>query len=334
MRKPYFEKAPSDNKYNFAVSLVRCFENNLIDASRYERLLESASVSSALKILHETPYGQYAQQAGGDYESVLLSRKREVFSFFIKHCEEESARSYVMSSYDYHNLKTAVKSRFSKKTSRAYSEFGALPLEIFKFIAEEQETEDEIVFPLHIERALEQALEGYYEDKDPRVIDLVVDRHLFEHLQRSVEISRSPYLAELLSLKADTLNTVTFLRLKKQKEETVKIDPFVPGGKIERESFMACLYKSIDDFKALLSLSEYYDLAPYVDADPIKMENKAQEMEMDMLKQARFFLNGFEPIVSYFLSVDMEIRNLRKIFISKKSKISLDTFGTVFTEVA
>lgn len=335
MRKQYFEDAPENGKYNFAVALARCFENSLLDGPRYDRLIESDSVTTALKILHDTPYGSFIQSAANDFETVLLSRKREVFSFFKEHCVNEHAGNFVFFPYDYHNLKAALKSRFSRIKKETYSEFGSVPVPSFRSIAEEERGEDEtMVLPPQLEKALESALESYYVSKDPRDIDYTVDRNLYMGLLSSAEGSKSLYLKELLSQRADLVNAVSFLRLKKQGEDGHgKHDFFVPGGKIDCNDFKACLGKPLDDFKDLLAMSDYYDVVPVIDAGPLEMEKKAEEIERDFLKQARFFLNGFEPLVSFCLSADIEIKNLRKIFVSKINKIPFSKFGKGITEV-
>ncbi len=337
MRKPYFENSPQGDRYNFAVSLVRCFENSFIDLTRYERMMEAADVSSALKILHDTPYGTHVQSSPGDFENVLVSRKREARIFFDEYCFNRHAKDFISSPYDYHNLKTAVKSRFSNVKRESYSEFGSVPRESFMAIAAEEKVEegDGSKLPVHLEKALEACLEGYYLSKDPRRIDYAADISLFERLSYDAENSKSEYIKELLALRADFTNAVSFLRIKKGGEEVKNSkDLFVPGGKISAESISDCLLRPMDDFKGLFSLSEYYDAAAVIDAGPFEMEKKADEMEMEFLRQSRYFLSGFEPLVSYCLSLDIEIRNLRRIFVSKRNKIPFDKFRKGITEVA
>ncbi|HSK48512.1 MAG TPA: V-type ATPase subunit, partial [Coriobacteriia bacterium] len=50
-------------RYGFAVGKVKVLETRTLDASAYERLLDAPSFAEQKRLLSETPYGRYLEDA-------------------------------------------------------------------------------------------------------------------------------------------------------------------------------------------------------------------------------------------------------------------------------
>ncbi len=342
MRKAYFEREPEDQRYTFAVGLVRSFENNLLDQSKIERLVEAENSEEILKLLQDTPYGSFISTGKNkdDFEEILLGRKKEVFDFFDQFCIDSCARTFLHAPYDFSNLKLVLKSQLLEKDFKSlFSPLGELHIEVFtesasdKDFIVEKPSQDEFSsdlaefsenqsMPDCFLRASEKALREYYRNKDPRMLDMSIDEDQYMYLTENVEKMKSPYLKELLQLKADGINLSTFLRLKKGTDTTeVEKMAFIDGGIIERYIFKDFLKKPEDEIKSFLNSVELYEFSSALDKGPEEIEKTMDKLYVYLLRQARFFLSGVEPLIAFVLAVDHEVKTLRRILISRDNEI-------------
>lgn len=346
MRNTYFESEPEDQRYTFAVGLVRSFENKLLDQGKIERLVEAVSSEEILRLLQDTPYGSFISTGKdrGEFEEILMGRKKEVFDFFDEFCIDSCARTFLHAPYDFSNLKLVLKSQLLEKDYKSlFSPLGELQIEVFTestsdgdFISEKPSmdefssdltefTENQSM-PDYLLRASEKALREYYRNKDPRMLDMSIDEDQYRYLSDIVEKMKSPYLKALLQLKADGINLSTFLRVKqilKKSTDTTEIEKmaFIDGGSIDRHILRDFLKKPEDEIKSFLNSVELYEFSSALDKGSEEIEKIKDKLYVYLLRQAKFFTSGVEPLIAFVLAVDHEVKTLRRILISRNNEI-------------
>jgi V/A-type H+-transporting ATPase subunit C len=183
-------------------------------------------------------------------------------------------------------------------------------------------------------KAVGDILQAFSTDSNPAVVDTTLDR-----LRQQVELrlaGASEFLAGYLGLHADIENLRTLLRVKTQ--EGVDKDwaaemkaAFLDGGSLALVSLQAALQQPWDAAFDLLAKAPPYgagsgEFREYLEQGRpartgrrsfVQMERLGREAELRYLRQTRYATFGHEPLVTFFLLRENELRNLRLIYAAK-----------------
>ncbi|MHC4891487.1 MAG: V-type ATPase subunit, partial [Planctomycetota bacterium] len=205
-----------------------------------------------------------------------------------------------------------------------YSEDGNVAPEQFEEVFEE---ENYALFPDYMREAVEQAVLGYYQNKDVRRIDYEIDRVQAEYNLKKARRLKSVFLLGLFRIQIDLTNIRTMLRLKFTESEQRNV--FLKGGFIELER----LKKGLDiDYGAMGSLffvTPHHRVvetgANYLMSDKsfLTAERQCEDYLTGYLMTTIQITAGPQPIIAYLLMKENEIRTVRLILTAKKN--SLDT---------
>lgn len=327
MRNTYFENEPEDQRYAYASSLVRCFENNLLDEVKVERLLEAEDVNEVIRLLQDTPYGPFITPGKyeGNYEKILFGRRLEVYKFFDKYCIDDLPKEFIHAPFDYSNLKLILKKQIlilekkieEKQEYKMFSPLGNVSKEIF--LSEEEEN---ILLPKHIDNTMKEAMEKYYSTKDPRILDMVCDINLYKYLKNIVMKMKSPFMKELLEVMVDGINISSLIRLRNFPDaEEIADYVFTEGGSVNPNVWRYKYNLPIEELKSILNSYELSEYSEVIDKKTEEVEKTADSLFANLLRQSRFFLSGVEILISFVFSVEQEVKILRKIFVGKENSI-------------
>lgn len=339
MRQVYFEKEPSDQRYTYAAGLVRCFEISLLDKNKIHRMSEARDVQEVIRLLQDTPYGAYISGSTQhyDFEQILTGRRKEVYEFFDNFCLDLPGYNFIHAPFDFLNLKLILKSQIAgKKFKPLFSIFGSIKLDVFKkhfsFDQTEQEFQQsplsdeetvlEKVIPDHIIKCSQQVLEYYYQTKDPRYIDVIIDQHSYRYLYFLTALLNSSFLTELLQIEVDSINLTTYLRIQNVDLGDLVSFIFLPGGRISPEEWSKYLGKQDEELETVLNDHQLEEYAGVVDKDLWEVEKFKDQLKVELLRQARFFTTGLETLISYIYTVEQEVKALRRIMIGKNNNVS------------
>ena len=327
MRNIYFENEPEDQRYAYASSLVRCFENNLLDEIKVERLLEAENTDEVIRLLQDTPYGPFITPGKytGNYEKILSDRRQEVYKFFDKYCIDDLPKEFIHATFDYSNLKLILKKQIlilekkieEEKEYKLFSPLGSISKEIFL-----NEEEDNVLLPRHIHNAMQEAMVKYYATKDPRKVDMVCDISLYKYLKSIVVKMKSAFMKELLEVMVDGINISSLIRLRNFHDaEDIADYVFCDGGSVEPEVWRDKYNLPIEEIKSILNSYELSEYSQVIDRKTEEVEKTADSLFANLLRQSRFFLSGVEILISFIFSVEQEMKILRKIFVGKENSI-------------
>ncbi|MGC9365886.1 MAG: V-type ATPase subunit [bacterium] len=339
MRQVYFEKEPTDQRYTYAAGLVRCFENSLLDKNKIHRMSEARDLQEVIRLLQDTPYGAYisgnTQQY--DFEQILTGRRKEVYEFFDKYCLDLPGYHFIHAPFDYLNLKLVLKSQIAgKKLKHLFNIFGSIKLDVFKkyfsFDQSEQEFQQtplsdeetvlEKVIPDHLIKCSQQVLEYYYQTKDPRYIDVIIDQHAYGYLDTLNDLLNSSFLSDLLQIEVDSINLTTYLRIQNIDLGELVNFIFLPGGRISPEDWNRYLVKQDEELETILNEHQLEEYTGVVDKDLWEAEKIKDQLKVELLRQARFFTTGLETLIGYVYTVEQEVKALRRIMIGKNNNVS------------
>jgi len=317
-------------KYGFAVGRIRVRETKMLGANRLDRLIGAGDFYDQKRILVETDYGNFFQEAATpeDVEQALNDYLAVLYEFLEEIYPEKKILSYFRSRYDFHNLKVFLKAKYGEKsTERIWSKLGMLDAEVAKERVDEGNL-DEIEEPYA--SALLEAMEKFEEDKDSQQIDVVLDRALHLYLYEVAKRQKNKFFLGYVKSLIDLANLKLFMRARNlNKEARFVEDALLDHGFIPKGDFISAYYDAPEVLIGKLKETPYakivQDSVAGQEFDLDFFDRKADDFLVSFLKPAKYIAVGLEPLISYIIAKENEVKALRIILIGRLSGVSAQT---------
>lgn len=311
------------------VTRTRVLETRLLSKARIERMIEAKDMDEVLRILNETEYASAVSgiSRGEEYEEILSGELIRVYKLM----REISKRAIVVDlmalRYDYHNLKVILKERIlNKDLSSMYIPISITDFDKIKSSISEGSLQD---LEENFKEAVEAAQKDFEETSDPQRIDLILDKYYFQHLRKMAEKTKTELFIEYVKDMIDFTNIKTAIRLKKQQKDLNFFeDIIIHGGNIEKESI---LYTLNDTVETMIQKFRNSKISKWLikGLDSYRETGRLSELEknmdnylMELNKPSKYITFGPEPIFSYLVAKEAEIKTLRIIMVSKLNNLS------------
>ncbi len=318
-----------DWRYVFQTAQVRVFEMQMLGRATLLDMANAQDFRQAADLLNGTEYA--LPRGGGNFaevEDVLQQRRTAVRELFSQLILDKPLVELFRARDDFANLRLAVRRTLSQKSAGTdYSSGGNVsPERIEEMFAQEGEI-SKPKLPDYVREAAERAVLAYYQSKDVRQIDYVIDDVQAEHNIRTAHRLKSVFLLGLFRIQIDLTNIRTMLRLKFTESQQRNV--FLKGGFIELERFVHGLELGYEALGPLFFVTPYHRIvdtgANYLASNKsfLKVEQQCEEFMTGFLKLTVQVTAGPQPIIAFLLMKENEIRTVRLILTAKKN--SLDT---------
>jgi V/A-type H+-transporting ATPase subunit C len=330
MRYPTFQD--EDPRYIYAVGRVRALETRLLSRPRIDRLLDTATAEDLLKSLSDTDYGPHLAHIRGpdEYEKLLSAELSRAMGDFTNLCMDPPLISIFRAPYDFHNAKVLAKWAITETDfSSVLSDRGSVQPDELKRLVDEDRLDR---LPLWMKGAVEEALTAYYPRKDPRRIDMAVDRCWYRYLLEQASLVPNQFLLCLFRMKIDLTNVQTLLRIRWLEEDKALLrDGLIPGGYLGVNSYIELLEEPVE------RLAQAFYPTPYsVVVEPgihyllernsfVRLEKLCDDLLMGFIARTKLATMSPNPVIAYILAKQNEINILRMVFVGKLNGIPSDT---------
>lgn len=322
------------NRMDFiqAVSRTRVLETRLLSRVTVERMVDGKDIEEVIKILGET---EYASVIGGlnrveEYEKILSAELKRVYNLMYEIAKDPAVVDLLALKYDYHNLKVLVKEKLLQKDFKnLYIPIGKLDLERVRTAYLAGSLKDDI--DSRFKEALDHVTRDFEENKDPQRIDIILDKYYFSHLYDLAKETEIPLFINYVQDLIDFTNIKTLIRIKKQNKDMKFLEEaLIPNGKIEPQEIVLSLHDSIDN---IINKYKDYNISPEIKMglESYKQSGRLSEFErlmddylMGLNKPSKYIHFGPEPIFSYIVAKETEIKILRIIMTAKLNNIPPD----------
>lgn len=317
--------------YTHAAARTRVLETRLLSRATIERMVDAKDIDEVIRILGET---EYSNVIGGinraeEYEKILLSELIRVYELMYEMTRDDVVIDLLALKYDYHNLKVLAKEKIlDKDLSHLYTPLGSLDFKSFKENYSSGELSDK---EIRFKEALEEVYRDFETHKDPQRIDILLDRYYFEHLYDLAKETEIPLFIEYVQDLIDFTNIKTLIRVKKQNKDINFLEEVIlPNGKIEKDKIVLALNDSVED---IMNKFSNYDISPEIriglkayekTGRLSELEKQMDDYLMDLNKPSKYIYIGPEPLFSYIVAKEMEIKILRIIMVAKLNNIQPD----------
>lgn len=328
-----YTTAISDSlRYGFAVGRVRVLQTRLLTRSHFERLLAASDFAEQRRILSETAYGGYLENASDveDVEAALNKVLRDLQVDFLGSANlPESVVEFFSVRRDYDELRGLLKAEaFGIEPDDLVSGAGSVCVEDLMCNR----------LPLPLAEAYER-LRARSSDEDGELqadrIDDVVDAELYERISDLADRSKSAYIREIGRVMVDVANTKVFVRTRLaglSANEAAR--HLLGGGSIPTDRFIALYRLPAEEAAARLScLGPLRGLDPEALLDPGRLDVLADMVIARHLSRARMVAVGPEPVVAYILMRRAEVTVLRTLLAGKLAGVSRDVLRTRLRDV-
>jgi len=317
--------------YAYAVARIRALENSLLNLEKTERMVESASVADALKVIADTGFGSavLSNDPSSGYEAFLKAELKNAGAFIKDISPAPELTDLFLLKNDFHNLKVLFKTRILNiDGDYLLLDAGTVPIETLKSAVL---TNSYISLPPFMKEAAGE-IEGMVSVKvDPQKIDLKLDRAMFAYIVSECKRLGNAFVSGYFERLIDLTNMRTLMRVKKMGEglDLLK-EAIIPSG-----SYPFSFYtKALDEpFERLLESQSYsrYDnvtnagIQDFLKTSSLSLfEKLADDHLLRYIKANKHNPFGIEPIVGYLTAKENEVRLIRTVMVGKANNVSQD----------
>ncbi|MFA7573144.1 MAG: V-type ATP synthase subunit C [Lutispora sp.] len=313
------------------VTRTRVLENRLLSKGKIDRMIEAKDIEEVFKTLNETEYSNAVTgiTRDEDYENILSHELKRVYKLMREVSKDQIVVDLMALKYDYHNLKVLVKEgKLNKDLSDLYIPIGSTDFQKIKGGFLEGNLKD---VQLEFKEAIEAVTKDFEVTKDPQRIDLIFDKFYYEHLYKMAKDTDIELFINYVKDMIDFINIKSSIRLKKQgKDMGFFEDVILPNGNIDKNIILFTLNDSIEN---MINRFKNYRISSRLikGLESYKATNRLSDLEKYMdnylieINQPSKYVNfGPEPIFSYIVAKEAEIKTLRIIMVSKLNKLSPD----------
>ncbi len=311
------------------VTRTRVLETRLLSRPKIDRMIDADDIEEVIKLLGETEYSKSIAGINNvnDYERILSNELHRVYELMRDISVEPVVIDLLALKYDYHNLKVLIKEEeYNNDLSNLYISIGTIDTQKLK-IAYKNGDFSEI--GEEFKSAIVETLTDLKENSDPQRIDINLDRFYFSHLYSMAKDTGIELFVEYVRDMIDFINIKSAIRMKKQgKDFKFFEDVILENGNISKEDILSSYSLSTDgiiqQFKnSKISSALIKGLDSYKETNRLSaFEKYMDDYLMDLNKKSKSINFGPEPIFSYIIAKEAEIKNLRIIMVSKINNLS------------
>lgn len=312
-----------DTRYAYAVGRVRALETRLLARHDFERMVDARDPEEALKVLSETAYAPAVSRFGEphQYEELLRSQLRETLELVSPLFVDQRLIEFFQVRYDYHNVKVLLKAKHSgRDLDAALIDLGTVGIERLRRVVSEGTNG----IPEHLFQTIWLAEVVYRENGEPHLMDIEVDRRLFSCLLGSEVVKELPFLLSWVKREIDLANIRAFLRIKCMGGDIdVLKSSLIDGGSLSLPFFFPLEEQPLEALPQAFSRTPYARLVEegvdgIIKSDSFsRLERLGDEFIISFLRSSNRVVFGPEPIVTYLLLREYELKKIRTIMVGK-----------------
>lgn len=299
-------------EYVQAAALVKVAEKKMLNSPKLMRMIDANTALDILKILSETDYSK--SMAGvvreEDYEEILSNEIKKVYSFARQLAKKHTEIVDILAlKYEFQNLKLRLKAKLKNKNVDKYTVK---------------------LSNINLESEYKSAKEVFDKTDDITQAVISLDKMYYEKLKKECESTKLEIFSKYYNLLINSYNLLTFLRLKNQKRSIKYANKCI----FENESLLNIYEKDsyIEDLKKMFDNKKMWE--KYEKTGKISViEKELDNCVMYLIKEYKDVNYGIEPIVTYILAKEYEMKAIRLIMTGKINKIDTNIIKERMREI-
>ncbi|KAF0208726.1 MAG: V-type H+-transporting ATPase subunit [Actinobacteria bacterium] len=315
MSVPLLKAVRDAQRYGFAVGKVRVLQTRIFGAGTYERLLDAPTFSEQMRVVSDTIYGRYLEDAksADDVEDGLERALDDFYRFLDDANLPDAVVRFFRVRYDYANVRAILKARaLGVSTEGMVVGLGTVSTEVVTGpVAGLPPFLGDIVWAL-----TPVAGESWV---GAEAIDATVEAALFADLVHTAHASKSSTLRELAALTVDVANARSAVRAHRRGVPAGVLAGMLHGGGAIKVADIEAAYElPFDEFIEVLAASR---ALKGVTADELAADG-GLDVVLDNLvarfvRRVRVVPFGPEPVIAYVMAREAEVVAVRTLLIGR-----------------
>jgi V/A-type H+-transporting ATPase subunit C len=202
-------RKPKDTDYLFLSAALRSRERELLDRSHVDRMLHAASLAESAQVLTELGYPPFDPSSEGSLNEAVAQVRSEMFRELEQKMPDKGILDVFKLKYDYHNLKTLIKSR-GADVRRLLLDAGRVRAD--ELVSKLQQTGKWSFLPPVPAAAAEEAARVLAETGDPQRSDFLLDKAYFSELSAMAGATNCGFLMDYVRTLIDAANLRSIVR--------------------------------------------------------------------------------------------------------------------------
>ncbi|MCP4129497.1 MAG: V-type ATPase subunit [bacterium] len=325
-----------DNRYAFITGFMRALEAKRVTREIISQLTQAGSIEEAMEIVRGAGYADFfrAREESTDVDALIHWKRAQVLELLEKYTFHGEIVKIFKLGYDYHNIKILLKGKiFEFESPELLVDIGTIEkkemVDIFK-------NEYYNLLPPLMNQAVLTAVDRYYTEKHPILIDLVIDRILYKDILSQSAILGNKFIEDFLKLKINLLNIQTSLRGKEFAGiDSIREKIFIPGGTISKRRLYKLLDAEIEEAAEDVEALGYTRAAEAVRGygeSPFAIERECDNILVEYIRPAAYLVWGIEPFFAFGQAMEMELKIIGIILSGKRSGFSPEWMETRLPE--
>lgn len=317
-------KHPKDTDYLFLSARLRGMERRMMDRSRMERLLQAPTMAECGQVLQELGYPPFDPASPTALNEALARQRAELFDDLRRQMPDAAVLDVFRLPYDYHNLKTLVKSRGSD-VKALLVDAGRISADAL--LSHYQQSGKWDFLPPAMAQAAAEAERVLAETGDPQRSDFVLDKAYFAELSQVAKDSGSPFVQSYVRTLIDAANLRTLVRTQRMHSAGSFLQQVLfDGGEVSVEKLLAGAGQGVAELYRATALREVAVLGQEAaeGGSLTAFEKACDNAVFAAMARSRTVPFGIEVPMGYIAAREWELTNLRIILSGRQAGLSAD----------
>ncbi len=305
--------------FAYAVARIRCNELNLLTSADFEQLISAQDYKSAAAFLNDK--GWELDEKSDSNANAFTRKREETWRLIQSSLDDVSVLNSVVVFHDFHNLKAALKGKFTGIDARKYRLFPCVADSDELFQAVDDHRFDRL--PDFLRGSAQEAYDVLVQTGNGQRADCVLDCAALRTSLAMAKQSGSSMLVTLAETTADGADAKSALRCCRTGKDESFIRQALSGcGKLDSSALVRAALSGTEEIAQVLELGGYPLLAQSLLTDSVGFEKQCDDALLAVYLQAKNRAFGIEPIAAYYLACESQIKNVRIILSGKLNRLS------------
>ncbi|MCF0247741.1 MAG: V-type ATPase subunit [Synergistes sp.] len=321
--------------YGYAVARIRAMEQRLLDASAFARLLDAEDTASVLKVLGETSYASVLTSVSGEggFDKVLETALRDAYEEVESFVPDKELVNLLRLQYDFSNVKVLLKSHFNarsggKKRWDLLTSLASYPVDKLISFAEAEEYQ---LMPFGLNRLYPKCIAVWEQSKDVLETERLLDNKMYDVMLKEAQALAIPEILDWVRTRIDGENIRSLMRLKRFEFDASRAAGFMhAGGKIDTDLLTSMIAEPVETWTRIIDFTDFSPLLGRIDGSSgfseiiMDIERELDDFYLDIAAKSKYSPDAPGNIVAYLWGKEMEVKNIRMIYVSKSNKQDKD----------
>lgn len=315
---------------HYSVARIKVLEKRILNTDKIDRMLSATDAGRAFKVLVDSEYGGIPAQSPRDFEQMIKAELKASYELINRITPDEELSDIFIMRYDYQNAKAYLKMRMSgTDEDNAITDAGKIDAKELREMIFEHDTKG---LPVHLAKAIDEALKQINIGITPQGLDTLIDTEYTNYCIEVAENKKNPFLLEYVRTRIDFSNILMMLRVRKMDADfELFASSYDEGGVIEYKTFKKAYTQTNEAVPKFFKNTKYGN----------KLEKKIEEaiqsgrtwvfgkyldnVLTSIISKYNKNIFSVEPVIGYLMQKESEARVVRMIMTGKLNNMSQDT---------